>query len=87
MKKYLVAYNVHIGLGLVKSAVVEVEDDYVPALDNMKSIKEKIVSDVKPELVELHTAPPNCGGGVDYTENTLIAMKDLNIVAISNLNV
>ncbi|MDE6433720.1 MAG: hypothetical protein K2L07_05765 [Lachnospiraceae bacterium] len=87
MKKYLVAYNVHRGLGLVKSAVIEVEDDYVPALDNMKKIKKKIISDVKPELLSLYAAPSNCGGDVLYTEDKLIDMENLNIVAISNLNV
>lgn len=83
-KNYLVAYSVGEG---IKSVIVQVEDYYVPSKDSLRKIKKLIVEQVHPRYVRAYAAPSNCGGYINYTDGSYIKEQDLNILAISNLNV
>lgn len=80
MKVYLVACN----LGAkVKAYKVEMPDGYVPASDDMKTLKEAIAKQHAPRYVSSHAAPDSCGGYISNTEsNETIRPDDISILSI-----
>lgn len=83
MKTYLVACN----LGeQIKAYTVRTEASYVPASDNMKTLKELVVKIHKPRTLVSYANPPECGGYIGYTDGKYISAKRLNIIAVSRLD-
>lgn len=85
MKKYLVHYAT--GRFTSTATIIEVEDDYVPASDDMMLLKKKVVEQDKPNRESLYSAPDACGGGVNCVDGNPIPANKLNILGVSNLNV
>uniref|UniRef100_A0AAU8B0M7 Uncharacterized protein n=1 Tax=Dulem virus 35 TaxID=3145753 RepID=A0AAU8B0M7_9CAUD len=83
MKNYLVAYDV----GKIQATQIQVNDDYIPSLDNMKTIKREIIKKENPHRLSFYSAPDNCGGYISSTMEEAITENELKIVAISNLDI
>ena len=84
MKNYLVSYSVGT---IIKTTQIEVKDDYIPSLDMMKTIKQKVIEKDEPRWLNLYSDPDNCGGYINMVKGDKITSKELKIVAISNLDI
>lgn len=85
MKKYLVAYTVGL---ITKSTIIEVANDYIPASDDMKTIKEKIIKKDRPNYIKIYSSPDSCGGYINTIDsNYPVSEDDLIVIAISNLEI
>lgn len=83
MKNYLVSYNV----GVIKTTQIQLPNDYIPSSDNMDSVKKKIIKEDKPCIVNHYSAPIGCGGHVYANEGRKATKDELQIIAISNLDI
>lgn len=84
MKKYLVSYKT--GDCCSYSAIVETPEDYVPCSDNMLKIKKQIVDLFKPTYETLMSPPGDWGGYIQFHSGDRIKAEELNILAISRLD-
>lgn len=83
-KKYLVACKLG---GIIETYIIEIDNDYVPESDNMQKIKEIIIKDYAPHWYSEYAAPSNCGGHICIAEGDAVKTNNLNILAISNLQI
>ncbi len=84
-KHYLV--SIDVGAGVIESKVIEMPMDYIPYSDSMMGIKKEILEKYKPRLRSSHVAPPQCGGYIGITDGRELRIDEIDIIAISNLDV
>lgn len=82
MKKYLVSYITNHAVSDLNTMIVETDDDYQPAGDDMKLLKEKI-GENNPRYTSIYPRKD----GFSNMDSKLIPVDKLKIIAVSNLNV